>query len=375
MNFSCEKALLQNALLNVSRAAPTRSNLAALEGILIEADERLKLTGYNLEVGISERLDADITAAGSAVVQARLLTDIVRRLPDDMVSVSLNDKMVLHITCGGAEFDIASCLEGGAFPRLPAVEKEKSASLPQKMLREMIHGTIFAVAGDENKTVHRGSKFIWEDGCLIVLALDGYRLALRREAYEGEAPGEDFVVPGNALREVERLLGDGDDDVNMVLGGRHILFEMGGVTLTTRLLEGEFMNYRTTIPGDQPVSVELNADELVAGLERVSLLISEKVKTPVRLTLEEQSIGLSCATALGAARDRFPALVSGLEETEQDSAFEIGFNHRYLLDALRALPDHECVIRMTNPLSPCVIMPKEGDAFVYMVLPVRLRVE
>ena len=371
MNFSCEKALLLSALLNVSRAVPSRSSVAALEGILIEAGQRLRLTGYNLEVGISEQLDADITRSGSAVVNARLLTDIVRRLPDDTVTFTMGENMVLHITCGGAAFDVASCMEGSAFPKMTAVVKEKSAALPQKMLREMIHGTLFAVSDSENKTVHNGAKFIWEDGSLVVVAIDGYRLALRRQPFEGDAPGEDFVVPGQALREVERLLVDSDDaGVSLVLGGRHILFQMGEVTLTTRLLEGEFMNYQTTVPKDQPVRVTPDADAVTAGLERVSLLISEKVKNPVRLRLAEDTLFLSCTTALGAARDSCPAWIEGLE-----GEMEIGFNHKYLLDALRALPDGDCEIRLTNPLSPCVIAPKEGDAYVYMVLPVRLRVE
>ena len=370
MKFSCEKALFLSALLNVSRAVPARSNIAALEGILIEADQRLKLTGYNLEVGISERLDADIAVPGTAVVQSRLLIDIVRHLPDDRVIFSLNEKMVLHITCGDTVFDVASCMEGGAYPQMPSVFRENAASLPRKMLREMIRGTLFAVADGDNKTVHKGSKFIWEDGCLVVVSLDGYRLALRRESYEGESPGEDFVVPGSALREVERLLGDSEEVAELVLGGRHIMFEMGEVVLTTRLLEGDFMNYQTTVPKGQPVTVEVNVEEFTAGLERVSLLISEKIKNPVRVKLEKNGIYLSCTTALGAARDSCPAKVTGLE-----GDFEIGFNHRYILDALHALPDQECEIKLTNPLSPCVMVPKEGSGYVYMVLPVRLRVD
>ena len=373
MKFSCERALLLSAIVNVSRAVPTRSSIAALEGILIEAGDKLRLTGFNLEIGITEELDAGITVPGTVVVGMRLLSDIVRRLPDDMVVFSLNDKMIMHIECGNTVFDISSCLEGSIYPQMPTVQEEKTAELPQKMLREMIRGTLFAVSDSDAKQIHTGSKFIWEENKLTLVSIDGYRLALRRETYEGQPPGEDFVVPGSALREVERLLtGEDEDTVRLVLGGRHILFEMGTVTLTTRLLEGEFLNYKTTIPTDQPVSILMESQALTDGIGRVSLLINEKVKSPVRLKIEKESITISCVTALGAAQDVCPAQVEGLPE---EQALEIGFNNRYLLDVLHVLPDEQCLAKLANPLSPCVIVPQEGDAYLYMILPVRLRAD
>ena len=373
MRFSCEKHLLLSAILNVSRAVPTRSSISALEGILFVVDRSIKLSGYNLEVGIREEIEADIEETGSVVVSARLLSEIVRRLPDERVMISLSKKMVLHIECGRAVFDIAACLDGQSFPQMPAVPEEESAVLSQKMLREMIQGTLFAVSENDTKKVHMGSKFIWRDNTLTLVSIDGFRMAVRRQVYEGKEPNEDFIVPGAALREVERLLTGVEENVRIVLGKRHILFQMGTVTLTTRLLEGEFINYTASIPSYQPISVSLDVKELKACIERVSLLINEKVKNPVRLKLEENCIHLSCTTALGAAQDDCPAQIEGVPEGQHE--LEIGFNHRYLLDALNALPDEDCIIKLSNPLSPCVMVPKEGESYLYMILPVRLRVE
>ncbi len=372
MKFSCERALISTAINSVSRVVPSRSNLTALEGILMEAGDRLRLTGFNLEVGIRAELDADIQTQGTVVVGARLLSDIVRRLPDDMVHFSLNEKMIMHISCGQAEFDISSCLEGGTYPEMPSVMEEQSGTIPQRLLRELIHGTLFAVSDNESKAVHTGSKFYWEDGMLTVVSVDGYRLALRRHPIEGGGLSGEFVVPGVALREVERLLGDDDEQtVSLLLGKRHILFSFGDTTLITRLLEGDFLNYKTTIPTEMPVQILMDVEEFAAGIDRVSLLINDKIKNPVRIKLEPEQMHMSCITSLGRAQDCCQVKSEGLP----DDGIEIGFNHRYVLEALRALPDSDCVLKLSGPLAPCVIVPHEGDAYLYMILPVRLRAE
>ncbi|MCL2747066.1 MAG: DNA polymerase III subunit beta [Oscillospiraceae bacterium] len=373
MKFSCDKAPLLSSILTVSRAVSSRSSIAALEGILIVADTKLILYGYNMEIGIREELEADIEVPGSVVIVSRLLTDIIRRLPDDKVVFSLSDKMVMHIECGRSIYDISACYDGQAFPNMPSVPEEECALMTKRMLKEMIQGTVFAVSENDAKKIHMGSKFVWENGCLSVVSIDGFRLAMRRQAYTGTAPQEDFVVPGAALREVEKLLSDGEENIRIVLGSRHIMFQIDTITLTTRLLEGEFINYMATIPKEQPVSVTLNTQEFASCIERVSLLINEKIKNPLRLYLEENRIVVSCTTALGAAQDDCPATVVGLPEDNPE--MEIGFNHRYLLEALNSLKEQQCVIRFTNPLSPCIIVPQEGDAFMHMILPVRLRSE
>ncbi|MDR1157260.1 MAG: DNA polymerase III subunit beta [Oscillospiraceae bacterium] len=372
MKFSCEKALLLAAISNVSRIVPSRSSIAALEGILLEVGDQLRLTGYNLEVGIRAELNVNVERTGSVVIGARLLSEIVRKLPDDVVTFDLRDKLVMNIRCGQSVFDIASCLDGASYPELPTVSEEQAAALPQALLRGMIHETIFAVSENENKIIHTGSQFNWGDGKLIVVSVDGYRLALRRETTEGGFLGS-FVVPGAALREVERLLSDKESEtVKLVLGGRHISFLLGDTVLVTRLLEGEFLNYRTAMPESLPIDVRLNIRAFTAGIERVSLLINEKIKNPVRLLVRPDGVDLSCRTSLGFAADACEAEVTGALPS---AGFEVGFNHRYLLDALHVLPGENFRLKLLSPLAPCVLMPDEGDAYFYMVLPVRLRAD
>ncbi|MDR0382123.1 MAG: DNA polymerase III subunit beta [Oscillospiraceae bacterium] len=373
MKFSCEKALLLAAISHVSRIIPSRSSIAALEGILIETNDRLRLTGFNLEVGIRTELDVDVERTGSVVVGARLLGEIVRKLPDETVTFEMRDKLVMNIRCGQSVFDIASCLDGVSYPELPEVSEEQATMLPQALLRGMIHETIFAVSDNENKIIHTGSQFNWGEGKLVIVSVDGYRLALRRESTEGAGFSGSFVVPGVALREIERLLSDKEDEtVKLVLGGRHISFFMGDTVLVTRLLEGDFLNYRTAMPASLPVDVRLNIRDFTAGIERVSLLINEKIKNPVRLLVRPGGVDLSCRTSLGFAADACEAEVTG---ELPEAGIEIGFNHRYLLDALHVLPGESFRLKLLSPLAPCVLMPDEGDAYFYMVLPVRLRAD
>ena len=375
MELSCEKTLLLTAILNVTRAVPPRSTVAALEGILFQAEgDRLTLSGYNLEVGIRESIEAQVVSPGSIVIAARLLGEIVRRLPDANVEIKMLDNMVVSINCGMAEYEITACLHGDTFPTMPFVEEEEeSAEIPSDALKEMIRGTIFAVAENDTKKIHMGSKFVWVGDTLTVVSIDGYRLALRRNKFQGKLPSGDFVVSGSALREVERLLPEGDDSARLVLGNKHICFEIGNVRLTTRLMEGDFINYEATIPAEMPILATVRTKDFESSIERVSLLINEKIKNPIRLKVQKDRINMACMTALGAARDMCQAEVEGLPDEE--NGMEIGFNHRYLLEALRTLPGEQCKIKFANPLSPCVIIPPEGEDFLYMVLPVRLRAE
>ncbi len=369
MKFTCEKAILMRAVTDVSRAVAARSSLPALEGILIQAGKTLSLTAYNLEIGIHTTVGANILKEGGAVVGARLLADIVRRLPDAPVTLELSDRFVLHITCGVTDFDIASCLPADTFPELPEVSPEAGTVLPQHLLRSMIAGTVFSCAVSETKQVHTGSLFAFEDGLLTMVSVDGFRMAIRREAVTGEGIARVFVTPGAALREVERILSDAEEEtVSIVLGARHIGFVMGETTLVTRLLDGEFLSYKTAVPTDRPTRVVFQTAQLRESVERVSLLVSEKIKNPVRVTVTPEGLSLQCLTTLGRGVDFCPAEVTG-------AGFEIGFNHRYLLDALRAIPDETVALEMKGPLSPAVILPMEGNKYLYMVLPVRLKAE
>ena len=365
MKFTCEKALLQAAISTASRAVSPKSSIPALEGILLEAGNDLRLTGYNLETGIRTTVPAEISEQGTLVLGARLFGEIIRKLPDDMVSFQSTNYTV-NIKCGMSEFNILAT-DPEEFPELPAVEYQNSLLLPQNVLKAMIGQTLFAVSDNESRPIHTGSLFEVDESGLTVVSVDGYRLA-RRTYHLKEPTGRtmQFVVPAAALKEVEKILGE-EDTVTFTLGPKHILFEMGNATLICRLLEGDFLDWRRVVPTDCPVKLTANVDDLAVTIDRVGLIVTEKLKSPVRCLFGDNVATFRTTTAIGAAEDQCAIAGNGEE-------LEIGFNCRYLADALRAIPSQEVCLELKNGLSPIVFTPvREEDDFAYMVLPVRLR--
>ena len=366
MKFSCEKALLQAAISTTSRAVSPKSSIPALEGILLEAGSALRLTGYNLETGIRTIVPADIREEGTLVLGARLFGEIVRKLPDDIVTFQSENYMV-NIKCGMSEFNILGT-DPEEFPELPTVEYQNSLILPQSRLKAMISQTLFAGSDNESRPIHTGSLFDVEGSRLTVVSVDGYRLALRREDVE-DKPGAEafsFVVPGSALNEVEKIC-SGEEKVTIIQGARHILFQTGDILLVCRRLEGEFLPYKNAIPRNNTIQVEVEAKALLSSIDRVSLIISEKLKSPLRCLFGDGVVDITTKTALGDTADRCPISGNG-------GGLEIGFNNKYLMDALKAAPADKLRMEFTSGVAPCVILPAEGEEkFIYMVLPVRLK--
>lgn len=367
MKFSCEKALLQAAISTASRAVSPKSSIPALEGILLEAENDLRLTGYNLETGIRTVVPAEIRERGSLVLGARLFGDIIRKLPDDMVQFSAENYMV-NIKCGMSEFNILGT-DPEEFPELPAVEYQNSLLIGQDKLKAMISQTLFAVSDNESRPIHTGSLFEVDETGLTVVSVDGYRLALRHEQIE-KKEGMDafsFVVPGAALSEVEKICSDVEETASVTQGARHVMFKVGDTMLVARRLEGEFLAYKQAVPRNNPIKIEGDARSLIASIDRVSLIISDKLKSPLRCVFEENLLKISTKTAIGDAADQ--CAVDG-----DGGGLEIGFNNKYLMDALKAAPADRVRMELSTGVSPCVILPDdESDNFLYMVLPVRLK--
>ncbi len=366
MKFSCEKALLSTAVSVTSRAVAAKSSIPAMEGILIEAGDTLRLTGYNLETGIQASLPAEISERGSLVLSARLFGEIVRKMPDDVV-VFTSQKYTVNIKCGLSEFNILGT-DPEEFPELPAVDQQNALVIGQPVLRSMIAQTLFAVSDNESRPIHTGSLFEVDDAGLTVVSVDGYRLALRREAVEEKkgAGSFSFVVPGSALSEVEKIC-SGEESVTVIQGARHIMFRTGDTVLVCRRLEGDFLAYRSAIPRNNSIQVEVEARALLSSIDRVSLIISEKLKSPLRCVFGDGVVSITTKTAIGDAADQCATVGDG-------GGLEIGFNNKYLMDALKAAPADKLRMEFTSGVAPCVILPAEGDEnFVYMVLPVRLK--
>ena len=367
MKFSCEKALLQAAISTTSRAVSPKSSIPALEGILLEAGSDLRLTGYNLETGIRTIVPADIREEGTLVLGARLFGEIVRKLPDDIVTFQSENYMV-NIKCGMSEFNILGT-DPEEFPELPTVEYQNSLILPQSRLKAMISQTLFAVSDNESRPIHTGSLFEVDSNGLTIVSVDGYRLALRHEAIDKKEGAEtfSFVVPGAALSEVEKICSDVDEPASVTQGARHVMFKVGDTMLVSRRLEGEFLAYRQAIPRNNTIHVEGDTRALISSIDRVSLIISDKLKSPLRCVFDSNLLKISTKTAIGDAYDECPLSGDG-------GGLEIGFNNKYLMDALKAAPADKVRLELTTGVSPCVILPTEGEEnFLYMVLPVRLK--
>ena len=367
MKFSCEKALLQAAISTTSRAVSPKSSIPALEGILLEAGSDLRLTGYNLETGIRTIVPADIREEGTLVLGARLFGEIVRKLPDDIVTFQSENYMV-NIKCGMSEFNILGT-DPEEFPELPTVEYQNSLILPQSRLKAMISQTLFAVSDNETRPIHTGSLFEVDSNGLTIVSVDGYRLALRHEAIDKKEGAEtfSFVVPGAALSEVEKICSDVDEPASVTQGARHVMFKVGDTMLVSRRLEGEFLAYRQAIPRNNTIHVEGETRALLSSIDRVSLIISDKLKSPLRCVFDSNLLKISTKTAIGDAYDECPLSGDG-------GGLEIGFNNKYLMDALKAAPADKVRLELTTGVSPCVILPTEGEEnFLYMVLPVRLK--
>ena len=367
MKFSCEKALLQAAISTTSRAVSPKSSIPALEGILLEAGSDLRLTGYNLETGIRTIVPADIREEGTLVLGARLFGEIVRKLPDDIVTFQSENYMV-NIKCGMSEFNILGT-DPEEFPELPTVEYQNSLILPQSRLKAMISQTLFAVSDNESRPIHTGSLFEVDSEGLTIVSVDGYRLALRHESIDKKEGAEtfSFVVPGAALSEVEKICSDVDEPASVTQGARHVMFKVGDTMLVSRRLEGEFLAYRQAIPRNNTIHVEGDTRALLSSIDRVSLIISDKLKSPLRCVFDSNLLKISTKTAIGDAYDECPLSGDG-------GGLEIGFNNRYLMEALRYAPADKVKIELNTGVSPAIIVPVEGDEnFLYMVLPVRLK--
>ncbi len=367
MRFTCEKSMLVTGLNITGRTVAQKSALSAIEGILCRAGVGLSLTGYNMETAITYQIDAEVTDAGACILPARLFGDIIRRLPEGPVTVVVDDNYKVSIRAGYASFTI-SAESADDYPELPDVGSGRSIRIPQTALKELISGTIFAVSENQGRPIHTGVKFEVEDSTVSAIAVDGFRLA-RRTYHTEEPTGRtlSFVVPAQGLKEVEKIATDSDADVAFTLGTKHILFQMGCATLICRLLEGDFLDWRRVVPTNCPVKLVANVGELASSIERVGLIVSEKYKSPVRCVFSDQVLLLRTNTTIGAAEDRCTISGDGKE-------LEIGFNVRYLADALRAIPSEEVVLELTNGLSPIVLTPVDDKQdYAYMVLPVRIK--
>lgn len=366
MKFSCEKYLLQSACGTASRAAASKSPIPALEGLLLQASDRLTVTGYDLKKGIYTQLEAEVKEQGSVVVGARLFGEMIRRLPDGIVTISTDINNNVNVKCGKSEFNFMG-ISPEDYPEMPVVDGVNNIALPQKILGSMINQTIFAVADNDMRPIYTGTLFDIEGEELTLVAVDGYRLAKRSEKLESARMENcSFVVPGSALADIERICGDSEELVKISVGAKHISFSIGETVVVSRRLEGEFLNYKKSIPESFKYTVKVDRGEFMSTIDRVALIVSERNTSPVRMSFNDGNIDCLCVTPIGRAEDVCTCEGSG-------EGLQIGFNDRYLKDALKAAAKEELNICLNSASSPCIITAADGsENFTYMILPVRL---
>ena len=372
MKIICEKEKLQKGLSAVVRGVPTRTTMPILEGILIQTNNNeLKLTTYDLELGIEYIIDCEVKEEGNTVVNAMMFSEIIRKLPDTEISIEVNENKLLVIECEGSLYKL-STMEPEEFPELPKIEVENSIQTDQTVLKNMIRKTIFAVSSEESRPIFTGCLFETKNNKLNIVAIDGFRMGWVSKTLLKDTEDFKAVIPGKTLNEVNKILNDSFDYIRIGISKNQGIFEMENCKIVTRLLDGEFLNYESVVPANWETRIRVNKNLLQGCLERVSLISSSSIekekKYPVKINIEIGKITLSCTNQTGDAKEEMYL------ETEGKN-LEIGVNPKYFLDALKAIDDEEVFIEFGSNISPCIIRPIEviENEYVYMILPVRLK--
>ena len=366
MIFECDKNTLSAAFANVSKATGQNTSISALEGVKISVcGNSAELTAYNLSMGIKKKIDVKSDGNAEFLVSPNLFLEIVKRMPDDSITITVDESYNIHFASGYAECDI-SARSTADYPDIPAFDVKIRFEFAQYILKNMIHQTIFSVSNDTKKPILTGELLDIENGNFRMVALDNFKLAIRNENISDEASEIKIIVPAKSLSEVERLLSEDNDAICAVtVGDKHVCFDISGYEIYSRLLEGEFFNYRNSIPKSFATEVIIRTKTLIESLERCSLIIEDKTKNPIRCRFENGMMKLSCTTSVGKVNDELNADISG-------NSLEIGVNSRYFLDAVKASECDKIKIRMNTPISPIIISPVQGESFMFLVLPIQL---
>ena len=372
MNFVCYKDKILKALNSVVKGVASKTTMPILEGILIQTnDNEIKLTTYDLELGIEYTMECDVKEQGSIVVNATMFTEIIRKLPDSEINISLNENNLLTINCEGALYKLAT-MNPDEFPELPKIEVENSVTLEQSALKNMIRRTIFAVSVEETRPIFTGCLFEINNNKLNIVAIDGFRLALRTINIPVPVNNFKAVIPAKTLNEVNKILTDSFDSITIGVSKNQAVFEMENCKVVTRILDGEFLNYSSVIPTTWQTRIRIERESLLNSFERISLIASSSIekekKYPVKVTVDIGKLTISCTNQTGDAKEELFISTEGQN-------LEVGFNPRYFLDSLKAIDEKEVYIEFGSNVSPCLIKSIENNDYVYMILPIRLKGE
>lgn len=364
MIFICEKQRLQEGISIVQKAITGKSTMSVLEGIYINANkDGLTLIGSDMDVSIETKVNADVINEGSIVIDAKIFGEIIRKLPNSEIKIETMDNDTVQITCEKSVFNVVY-MNADEFPELPKLNENMKVEVPQNILKNMIKCTSFAIAQDETRPILQGILFEVKDRTLNLVALDGYRLAIKSEYLDSDFDIE-IVIPGKTLNEVSKILEDVNDLVQITFTNNHILFNLNKTRIISRLLEGKFVNYKSLLPEEHKLLVTVKKQDLQNGIERASLMAKDGNNNLIKLEFQDEALVITSNSQLGKVREEVGINLQG-------DKIQIAFNSRYLIDVLKNFEEEEVVMEMTSSVSPCIIKAKEADNYKYLVLPVRL---
>lgn len=367
MKITCSKSNLVKGVSIVSKAVPSKTTMPILECILIDATtDIIKLTANDMELGIMTEISGDIIDRGMIAIDAKIFSEIVRKLPDNEVTIETLDNLQTVITCEKAKFDIAG-KPGDEFAYLPIIEKEDSIEISQFTLKEVIRQTIFSIAQNENNKMMTGELFEITDNILKVVSLDGHRISIRKIELKDSYEQRKVVVPGKTLIEISKILsGEIDDVVNIYFTKNHILFEFDDTIAVSRLIEGDYFRIDQMLSSDYETKLTVNKKELLNCIDRATLLIKEGDKKPIIIGIGDTDMELKINSQIGSMNEHI-----AIEKEGKDIL--IGFNPRFLIDALRVIDDETIQIYLVNSKAPCFIK-DETESYIYLILPVNFNV-
>ena len=363
MKLICSKSNLLHGVNIVSKAVPTRTTMAILECILIDASaNEIKLTANDMELGIETKIEGEIAERGVIALDAKIFSEIVRKLPDSDVVIETDASFKTTITCEKAKFNIVG-KSGDDFSYIPYIERNEAITLSQFTLKEVIRQTIFSIADNDNNKLMTGELFEIEENHLKVVSLDGHRISIRNIELKNNYEHKKVVVPGKTLQEVSKILpGSAEEDVNMFLTDNNIVFEFDDTTVVSRLIEGEYFKIEQMLSSDYETKVKINKRELLDCIDRATLLVKEGDKKPIIMNVTDGNMELKINSFIGSMNEDIDIVKDGKD-------ILIGFNPKFFIDALRVIDEEEVSLYMVNPKAPCFIKDDEGK-FIYLILPV-----
>jgi DNA polymerase-3 subunit beta len=386
MKFTCDQSNLTKALNIVSRAVTSRTTIPILKGILLRAEEGggLYLSASDLDISIETRIEALVSEEGSLVMPSKLFGDVVRKMPRGEVIFDEVEKGIAKIKCHKSEFRVMG-MPADEFPKSQNEFDGEEIKLEKSKMKEMIRRTCFAASVDETRGIITGVLIEMKKGSLNMVALDGFRMAVAREKTDVEEE-KNIIIPAGIMNEAGRIMTDAADEgerpeeneeekdekktkekekFSILTNDKRIMFDLGKTVVISRLLEGVFVKYEDIIPREYKTSVIIDREEMKESVERASVLIKEGKNNFIKMEFSDGRLILTSRNEEGAFRDE-------IATEQKGEGLEIGFNAKFILDALKAIPDEEIKMELNTSVTPCLIRPKEGDSYEYLILPVRL---